>query len=255
MSKPTRGDRHRLKRLGRYLLGRPSIQQIYHWQDTRPILKVFADAGRAGGRETRKPTTGGRVMLGSHALKDWSKTRALIVLCPGGSEFYVALKASAEALGLVALLQDFGYNVNGEIWGDAGAALGVVNRKCLGNTWHIGMGLLWIQQMVAYQRLRYANVLGKENLADLSTKFLDGAVSNVHIKKLEPNFTQGWSSEAPPIARDKSIHGRVQAWDPLREFRLGTIINKWPKQSQEQKTAPNKELMIKQNHCMYSDKM
>ena len=72
---------------------------------------------------------------------------------------YAALKASAEALGLVSLLQDLGYTVEGEVWGDASAALGIIHRKDLGKTRHIETGLLWIQQTVADQRLKYFKFL------------------------------------------------------------------------------------------------
>lgn len=58
MAKPTVGDWQRLKRLGRYLLGKPRLQQIYQWQDVQSILKVFTDADWAGCRETRTPTNG-----------------------------------------------------------------------------------------------------------------------------------------------------------------------------------------------------
>ena len=93
-------------------------------------------------------------MLGIHALNRWSKILSLIALSSGEFEFYASLKASAEALGLVSLLQDLGYTVKGEIWGDASAALGVINRRGLGKTRHIETGLLWIQQTAAEQRLR-----------------------------------------------------------------------------------------------------
>ena len=117
MSRPTKGDWLRLKRLGRYLLGRPRMQQIYPWQSAQSIMKVYTDADWAGCRETRKSTTGGCAMLGKHTLKGWSKTQSRIALSSGESELYASLKASAEALGLVSLFQDLGYVVKGEIWG------------------------------------------------------------------------------------------------------------------------------------------
>ena len=41
MSRPTKGDWQRLKRLGRYLLGQPRLQQLYKWQAPQQILKVY----------------------------------------------------------------------------------------------------------------------------------------------------------------------------------------------------------------------
>ena len=199
MSKPTRGDWLKLKRLGRYLVGQPRLQQTYQWQSIQSTIKVFTDADWAGCRETRKSTTGGCAVLGKHTLKGWSKTQSLIALSSGESELYAALRASSEALGIMALLQDLGYQVKGEIWGDASAALGIINRKGLGKTRHIQTGLFWIKQTAADQRLQYGKALGKENPADLFIKFLDATTTNAHVQRLEYRFIQGRSSEAPKL--------------------------------------------------------
>ena len=62
------------------------------------------------------------MVYGQHLIKAWSKTQSLIALSSGESEFYAALKASAEGLGLMSMLKDFGITVNGEVKGDASAA-------------------------------------------------------------------------------------------------------------------------------------
>ena len=71
---------------------------------------------------------------------------------------------------MLSMLQDFGWNVSGEVWGDASAALGIINRKGLGKTRHVEIGLLWSQQTAAERRLRLAKILGRFNLADLFAK-------------------------------------------------------------------------------------
>ena len=98
-------------------------------------------------------------MLGQHTIKTWSKTHTLLALSSGESEFYAALKASAEGLGMMSLLKDFNYAVTGEVWGDASAALGIIHRKGLGRTRHIDTGLLWIQQTAAEKRLQYHKII------------------------------------------------------------------------------------------------
>ena len=75
-----------------------------------------------------------------------------MALSSGESELYATLKAAAETLGVIAMYQDFGLSMAGEIWGDARAALGIINRKGLGKTRHIDTGLLWVQQVAAEQR-------------------------------------------------------------------------------------------------------
>ena len=163
MSAPTKGCWEKLKRIGRYLISRPRAVLTFQWQSTPNKLRVFTDADWAGCKTTRKSTTGGCICWGDHLIKSWSKTQTLLALSSGESEFYAALKASAEGLGMMAMMRDFGIKVDGEVLGDASAALGIIHRKGLGRTRHIDTGLLWIQQTAAERRLQYTKVLGTDN--------------------------------------------------------------------------------------------
>ena len=107
------------EKLGRYLVNKPPAEMLFVWQSAQRKLSVYADPGWAGCKEARKSSTGGAIMLGKHTIKTWSKTQSLLALSPGESEFYAALKASAEGLGMMSLLKDFDYAVTGEVWGYA----------------------------------------------------------------------------------------------------------------------------------------
>ena len=61
-------------------------------------------------------------MIGKHAVKGWSKTQALVALSSGESELYAALKAAAETLGLLSMLKDLHWNMEGKVYGFASAA-------------------------------------------------------------------------------------------------------------------------------------
>ena len=199
MSKPIKGDWVRLHRFGRYLLGRPRLQQRYEWQRNQKVLTAFSDAGWAGCNSTRKSTTGGCIKVGARTLKVRTKTQSLIALSSGESELYATLHAVAEALGVIAMMRGTGCSVSGEIWSDAGAALGIIHRTGLGKIRHIDTGLLWIQQTAAEQRLRFQQVLGKHNPADLFTKYLDQATSEGHITTPHYKFINGRVKEAPKL--------------------------------------------------------
>ena len=131
-SNPRRGDMQRLERLGRLLRGRPTLQQLYCWQGAQEVMRTYSDADWAGCKETRKSTTGGCITIGSHAIKGWSRTQSLIALSSGEYELYVASKVAAEMLGMLAIFNDLGWRLRGEVWGDASAALGIINRQGLG---------------------------------------------------------------------------------------------------------------------------
>ena len=144
MSIPRKGDWTRLKRLGRYFVGRPRLQQWSNWQSAPRGVNTYTNADWVGCRETRKSTAGGDIRLGNHTIKSWSKTQTLIALSSGMSELYATLKASAETLGIISMLNDYGVKVAGEMWGDAQVALGIIHRKGLGKTRHIQTGLLLV---------------------------------------------------------------------------------------------------------------
>ena len=197
MATPTAGDWLRLKRFGRYLKGRPRLQQTFEWQAARTIMKTFSDADWAGRKQTRRSTTGGCITIGAHTIKSWSKTQSFIALSSAESELYAAVKASAGTLGMMAMMADLGYTLQGEVWDDASAALGIINRNGLGKTRHIDTSLLWVQETAAPQRLKYEKVLGRENLADLYTKYLDTGTMDHHVRILKHKHQEGRAEEAP----------------------------------------------------------
>lgn len=199
MANPTEGDWMKLKRFGRYLKGRPRLQQTYAWQEARQIIRTYSDADLAGCKRTRKSTTGGCIKVGAHTIKAWSKTQSLVALSSAESEFYAILKASAETPGVMAMMHDIGYTVKGEIWGDASAILGIIHRHGLGKTRHIDTSLLWAQQVAATQRLKYGKMLGKDNPADLFTKYFDVSTIDHHIESLRFEDKEGRVGEAPKL--------------------------------------------------------
>ena len=188
-----------MKRLGRYLTGRPRLLQWFEWQASQYCINASTDADWARCRERRKSVTWGAITLRQHTLKGWSKTQAIIALSSGESELDATLKASTETLGIMSMLQEIGLKVTREIWGDAQAALGIINRQGLNKTRHIQTGLLWVQQISAEQRLKYGKILGKVNPANVYTKYLDWATTEKHLAKLNYEFTDGRAREAPKL--------------------------------------------------------
>ena len=109
-------------------------------------------------------------MFGSHVLKPWGKTQPLTALSGCESEFYGSLKAPAEGLGMISILNDFGIKMRGLVFGDASAALGVTHRKGPGRTRHIDPGLLSLHETAARKRLEFKTALGAVTPADLLTQ-------------------------------------------------------------------------------------
>jgi hypothetical protein len=199
MSNPTESDWYKLKRIARYLKGKPRSIALYEWQEPTARLVVFSDANWAGDKQTRKSTSGGSIMLGTHWLKSWAKSQSTIALSSAESELYACIKASCEGLGMISLISDFGFTVYGEIRSDASAALGIIGRNGLGKMRHLDTSYLWIQQTSAEKKLAYGKVDGKENCADLMTKYVSKELSEDHCKRMCIRFSDGRHALAPAL--------------------------------------------------------
>ena len=85
------------------------------------------------------------MLLGSHAVKSWSSTQAVIALSSGEAELAGATKAAAIALGMKSLMRDFGILTAPRVWTDSSAALGMCGRQGLGKVRHLDCAYLYIQ--------------------------------------------------------------------------------------------------------------
>ena len=128
MAAPTRGNLAGLKRLGRFLIARPRLVQTMGYQGDfvaprsypggpREVLErpgwLYApvDSNWADCRLTRKSTSGGALLHGSHVLCTWSVTQAVQALSSGEAEFYAVLKGVVEGLGLSAVAKELDFDL------------------------------------------------------------------------------------------------------------------------------------------------
>ena len=87
----------------------------------------------------------------------------------------------------------------GEVWGDAGAALGIIHRHGLGKSRHIDISLLWVHEIAANKWLKYMKALGEDNPADVFATYLDTITGDHHVNSLGFKYTHGRASEAPKL--------------------------------------------------------
>ena len=87
--------------------------------------------------------------------------------------------------------------MEGKVYIDSNAAIGVVSRRGNGKLRHVKVGDLWIQERVEERDLDVRNVEGENNPADLMTK-------NVDATKCE-RFTGMCGQECPKGKAEKSL--------------------------------------------------
>ena len=69
MSKPRASYFQKLRKIGRYLVGKPRLIMRFPWQETPDRTVAFTDSDWAGYARSAKSTTGGAICFGEHALK------------------------------------------------------------------------------------------------------------------------------------------------------------------------------------------
>eukprot|EP00975_Prorocentrum_lima_P052722 11050623-Prorocentrum_lima.AAC.1 len=74
---------------------------------------------------TRRSTSGGAAMWGSHTIKHWSVTQKTIALSSGEAELAGIVKGSAEGMGLVSVARDLGIDTGLRVRADSSAAIGI----------------------------------------------------------------------------------------------------------------------------------
>ena len=193
MSDPDEACWARLKRLGRYLRGRSRAVTLFPWQATMATQDVYTDANWAGCKPSRKSTSGGTLLLGSHCLKTWSKTQGTIAESSAESELLAIVRAASEAIGMVSLAADFGIELQTRIHVDASAALGILERRGVGRVRHLDVGALWLQEQHLRKVIKFVKVKGTDNPTDLMTKHLAKDLIDRYMVQMGFVFREGRS--------------------------------------------------------------
>ena len=207
MSAPTGASWQKLKRLGRYLVGRQEVVWQFPWKEDRGGWKVWVDSDWAGDLETRKSTSGGIISLGPHCVKTWSSTQSSPALSSCEAEYNALVDGATRVLGLQSAAKELGVvagEVVVEMATDSSAAKSYASRRGAGRIRHVEVKQLWLQQAVAEGRFKLSKILGTENPADVMTKY-----------KTLPEFQRMLSAmNVDVVARAR---GREEKGDPSHE--------------------------------------
>ena len=146
MACPDSWDERRLKRILRYLKGVPRVQWHYRWQDVKDVWTCYVDSDWATCVRTRRSTSGGVLMRGSHLLLHWSRTQQTVALSSGEAELNAALKGGSEALGFQDMCDELEDDVIIHMYGDSTASRGILHREGKGRIKHLHVRQLWLQE-------------------------------------------------------------------------------------------------------------
>ena len=199
-AQPTKSSIERLKRLVRYLTGAPRLMWNFDFQQPVNVLRTYVDTDFAGCYETRRSTSGGAALRGSHLIRHWSSTQSTVALSSGEAELGGICKGTSISMGLISLCKDLGLNFVLEVHTDATAAIGMCRRRGLGKVRHLATADLWVQDKLAAGDFTLHKVLGTENPADMLTKHLSRPDMLKCMAKLALQHESGRAASAPDIA-------------------------------------------------------
>ncbi len=200
MSAPTSKDWDKLKRIARYLIGKPRIIQHYTYQPEQYEGTIYTDANWAGCRKTRRSTSAGCVMIGRHCLKTWSKTQSTIATSSAESELYAATRGTQEGMGINTILGELGKQVKFKLLCDASAAIAIMQRQGIGKMKHVSVQWLWIQQVARREMIKIDKVSTKLNPSDAMTKYITKMDMARHVTTMGYEFRDGRASIAIKVA-------------------------------------------------------
>ena len=169
---------------------------------------MYGDTDWSGCPRTRRSTSGGCVMIGSHCIRTWSSTQASVTLSSGEAEYYGLVKAAGAGLGHQSLMDDLGLHLPVRVWTDSSAALGIASRSGLGKLRHLETHTLWVQEKVRTGAISLKKVWGEVNPADLFTKHLQSR-EKVHqlLGLFGCEYREGRAAAAP-LLRPHDVDGR-----------------------------------------------
>lgn len=199
MSKPTKRDLRRIKRLARYMCFRPRMVVRFDYQNSGNEIAVWTDSDFAGCRTSRKSTSGGVCMFGIHCWKTWSSTQGVIALSSGEAEYYSLVKGCTIGIGMKGIMSDFGIDTKVGLRTDASAAIGIASRRGFGKVRHIEVNQLWLQQKIAEGTVTVKKIAGNSNLADAMTKYVGNEILSRHIAGTGHYCCEGRHPLAPVI--------------------------------------------------------
>ena len=205
MSSPRSRDWMMLKKLGPYLVKHRRIAIDLRIQNDAIFVDGYSDSDFAGCKATRKSTTGGCMMIGTHNLSTWSSTQAVVAVSSGEAEFYAYVQCVCELLGLQGLLRDLSMPMNIQCFTDSSGARGVAMRREVGKIKHLETKTLWVHDLVDMGIVMINKISGSTNPAGLMTKYISGERIWMLLNRMGMTEYSGRHHLAPQLQEDSDM--------------------------------------------------
>ena len=166
------------------------------------MLDCYVDTDFAGCIRSRRSTSGGVLMVGTHQIRHYSSTQQTVALSSGEAELIGIVKGAAVAMGLRSCAHDLGINVDIHLHSDASAAIGICRRRGLGKIRHLSVSDLWVKERLRSHDFELFKIAGTENPADTLTKYVDKQTLLSHLPRMSIQCLDGRPELAPRLQQE-----------------------------------------------------
>ena len=175
----------RLKRIGRYLKGKPRARNAMMFKQGKEEISVKTDSDWAGKEDGRKSISGGTICVCGQWVQSWSKDQSKVARSSGEAELYACNLGASKGLGLQTVMKELGWHYEVKVQVDANATIGTLHRRGLGRLRHVEVEELWLQQEISKGKVSVTKIKGTENTADIGTKPVKKEAAEYLLKKMK----------------------------------------------------------------------
>ncbi|GJT57510.1 hypothetical protein Tco_0992564 [Tanacetum coccineum] len=171
---------HAVKRIFRYLKGRPKLG-LWYPRDSPFDLEAFSNSDYAGASLDRKSTTGGCQFIGKRLISWQCKKQTIVANSTTEAEYVVAANCCGQVLWIQNQMLDYGFNfMNTKIHIDNESTICIVKNLVFhAKTKHIEIRHHFIRDSYEKRLIQVIKIHTDHNVADLLTKAFDvSSISN-----------------------------------------------------------------------------
>ena len=185
LQQPTIKDQKKLRHLVRYLAGTKDYQfsirpSVYLTKDSQQLdLNIYVDSDWAGCHQTRKSATGFIIEFLGTCIHFGSRSQAVVALSSAEAEFYAIGTGAQEALYIKNFITEALSNkrINIRIHTDSSAGKSMATRQGVSKrAKHIELKFMFIQNLIQGGVVSLHKIPGKDNPADILTKYVTAEV-------------------------------------------------------------------------------
>jgi len=176
----------------------------------RPIkLTTFVDANLLHDNTTGRSATGVIHLANQTPIEWFSKRQSTVETSTYGSEFVAARQATEQIIDIRYTLRMMGVPIKGPttLFGDNASVVtsGTIPQSTLSKR-HVALSYHRVREAVAQGTIRFVHIEGRENPADVLTKFLPHTVFWPFIRPLL--FWRGETNDEPTFSPVRGVSGR-----------------------------------------------